>query len=234
MKHLEEQKQKLEQELEKLNQQLAEAAKIKEDITSMRKDINTIKELFPSVKLEVQENSDMRVKEFAISNNYYSYAHEINVDEITNNKNKYKERIDIAYSLIKQLPYEYALPQICVFAGIFTHNISENIKTPYGTIQEEILMNGRFNDENNLDLRFRIGYLLDTNLSDEYDIELNGFNFKVETSFQSDGYDTLEANNDYICTLENIKPNELLTIIEKLKETTRSHSMLLNFDRIGR
>ena len=95
-------------------------------------------------------------------------------------------------------------------------------------------MNGRFNDENNIDLRFRIGYLLDTNLSDEYDIELNGFNFKVETSFQSDGYDTLEANNDYICTLENIKPNELLTIIEKLKETTRSHSMLLNFDRIGR
>ena len=75
-------------------------------------------------------------------------------------------------------------------------------------------------------------YQLTNNLSDKYAVELNGFNFKVETLFTSDGYDWLEANTDYICTLENVKADELLDTIKKTEKTTRNHSVLINFYKI--
>ena len=63
---------------------------------------------------------------------------------------------------------------------------------------------------------------------------MNGFKFKIETSIKTDGYDYLDANNDYSCSLQNIKPEELISLIKKLKETTRTHTFLLNFDKINR
>ena len=62
---------------------------------------------------------------------------------------------------------------------------------------------------------------------------MNGFKFKIETSIKTDGYDYLDANNDYSCSLQNIKPEELISLIKKLKETTRTHTFLLNFDKIN-
>lgn len=50
--------------------------------------------------------------------------------------------------------------------------------------------------------------------------------------YSEHGYDSLEANNDYICTLENVKVDALSQTIEKLKEVTRNHSLLINFDKI--
>lgn len=247
MNSLQEQKLKLEKELERINKQLDQGSEIERNLKLISTKINKIKEILPHLNLELHESSFMGtthfcIKEYAIDNQYRNHIHEIDFNNIEkslstfnnvlNNQNKYKERIDIANKLIDELSCEHWSPYIYTIAGIITHDIVEKIKTSHGLVHEEIFIKGKFNDQNNLNLQFRIGYSLDNDLSNECDVELNGFNFKIETLFRADGYDSLEASNHYICTLENIKVDELLQTIEKLKEVTRNHSLLINFDKI--
>lgn len=247
MNSLQEQKLKLEKELERINKQLDQGSEIERNMKLISTKIDQVKELFPSINLEIYENSDMNtpyanIKEYAIDNQYHSHTHEIDFNDIEkslsifndvlNNQNKYKERINIANKLIDELSCKHWTPYIYTIAGIITHDIVEEIKTSHGLVHEEIIINGKFNDQNNLDLQFCIGYSLDNDLSNECNVELNGFNFKIETLFRADGYDSLEANNDYICTLENVKVDELSQTIKKLKDVTRNHSLLINFDKI--
>lgn len=247
MNSLQEQKLKLEKELERINRQLDQGNKIERNMQLISTKINKIKEILPYLNLELHESSFMEtthfcIKEYAIDNQYHSHIHEIDFNDIEkslsifndvlNNQNKYKERINIANKLIDELSCEHWTPYIYTIAGIITHDIVEEIKTSYGLVHEEIFIKGKFNDQNNLDLQFRIGYSSDNDISNECNVELNGFNFKIETLFRAEGYDSLEASNDYICTLKNVRADELLQTIEKLKEVTRNHSLLINFDKI--
>lgn len=247
MNSLQEQKLKLEKELERINRQLDQGSETERNLQLISTKINQVKELFPFLNLELHESSFMEtthfcIKEYAIDNQYHSHIHEINFNDIEkslstfnnvlNNKNKYKERINIANKLIDELSCKHWTPYIYIIAGTLTHDIRESIKTTHGLVHEEILIKGKFNDQNNLDLQFRIGYSSDNDISNECDVELNGFNFKIETLFRAEEYDSLDLSNDYICILENIKADELLQTIEKLKETTRNHSLLINFDKI--
>lgn len=247
MNSLQEQKLKLEKELERINRQLDQGNKIERNMQLISTKINKIKEILPYLNLELHESSFMEtthfcIKEYAIGNQYHSHIHEIDFNDIEkslsifndvlNNQNKYKERINIANKLIDELSCEHWTPYIYTIAGIITHDIVEEIKTSYGLVHEEIFIKGKFNDQNNLDLQFRIGYSSDNDISNECNVELNGFNFKIETLFRAEGYDSLEASNDYICTLKNVRADELLQTIEKLKEVTRNHNLLINFDKI--
>lgn len=245
MNSLLEQKLQIEKQLKRINKQLEQGTNM-EKIKLIYKKINSIKEVFPSIVLEIQDESTidticMSIREFAINNQYHNYIHEVEsndiendlliFDNVLNNHNKYKERFNIAHKIIEQLSCKYHSPYIHIIAGTINHDMRETVETPHGSVEEQIIIDGKFNEQNNLDLRFRICYQLDNNISDEYNIELNGFNFKVETLFASDGYDWLEASNNYNCTLENVKVDELLDTIKKLKETTRNHSILINFDK---
>lgn len=247
MNSLQEQKLKLEKELERINRQLDQGNKIERNMKLISTKIDQVKEILPYLNLELHESSFMEtthfcIKEYAIDNQYHSHIHEIDFNDIEkslsifndvlNNQNKYKERINIANKLIDELSCEHWTPYIYTIAGIITHDIVEEIKTSYGLVHEEIFIKGKFNDQNNLDLQFRIGYSSDNDISNEGNVELNGFNFKIETLFRAEGYDSLEASNDYICTLKNVRADELLQTIEKLKEVTRNHSLLINFDKI--
>lgn len=247
MNSLQEKKLKLEKELEKINRQLDQGNEIERNIQLISAKINQVKELFPSLNLELHESSFMGtthfyIGEYPINSQYYRHLHEIDFNniekslaifnDVLDNQDKYKERFDTANKLIEKLSSEHWVPHIYIVAGILNYTIREKIKTSHGSVHEEIFIKGKFNEQDNLDLQFSIGYQSDSNLSNECDVELNGFNFKIETLFRADGYDSLEASNYYICTLENIKVNELLDTIEKLKEVTRNHSLLINFDKI--
>ena len=220
---------------------------IKNAINSTIKKINEVKKLYPFLKLEtVDDCNDKKlfIREYPINSEYYAIEHNIDInnlekglsiiDDVINNPNKYQERINIANKLIEQLSDEHDSPRIYLIGGTISHDTREYIKITKGEVLEEIFINGEFNKENNLNLDIHIDYRTTDDLSGEYNIEMNGFKFKIETSIKTDGYDYLDANNDYSCSLENIKPEELTSLIKKLKETTRSHNFLLNFNKINR
>lgn len=247
MEDLNKKKLELEKELERINKQLKQDSNIERNIQLISNKINQVKEVLPTLNLELHKSSFTEtphyyINEYPINEQYYSCTHGIDfnniekslsiLNDVLNNQNKYKERINTAKKLIDELSLKHWSPKIYIIGNTLTYNIIENIETSYGLVQEKIFIKGNFNEQNNLDLQFLICYLIDDKLSNKCDVELNGFNFKIETLFQSDGYDSLEASNDYICTLENVKADELLQTIEKLKEATRNHSLLINFDKI--
>lgn len=247
MNSLQEKKLELEKELEKINKQLEQDNKIEKNIQLISDKINKIKEVLPSINLEFCESSlgettHFYIGEYPINSQYYRHLHEIDFNniekslsifnDVLDNQDKYKERFNIANKLIEKLLSEHWVPHIYIVAGILNYTIREKIKTSHRSVHEEIFIKGKFNEQDNLNLQFSIGYQSDSNLSNECDVELNGFNFKIETLFRADGYNSLEASNNYICTLENIKVNELSDTIEKLKKVTSNHSLLINLDKI--
>lgn len=251
MNNLEKQKLELEQQLAIIQKQIKDEKfhklNFKNAIDSTIKKINEVKKLYPFLNLEtVYDFNDKKlfIKEYPMNSEYYVIEHNIDInnlekslsilDDAINNTNKYQERINITNKLIEQLSDEHDSPRIYPIGGTISHDTREYIKTTNGEVLEELFINAEFNKENNFNLDIHIGYLTADKLSGEYNIELNGFKFKIETSIQSDGYDYLDANDDYSCSLENIKPEELTSLIKKLKETTRSHNFLLNFDKINR
>ena len=251
MNNLEKQKLELEQQLAIIQKQINDEKfyelNFKNAINSTIKKINEVKKLYPFLKLEtVDDCNDKKlfIREYPINSEYYAIEHNIDInnlekglsiiDDVINNPNKYQERINIANKLIEQLSDEHDSPRIYLIGGTISHDTREYIKITKGEVLEEIFINGEFNKENNLNLDIHIDYRTTDDLSGEYNIEMNGFKFKIETSIKTDGYDYLDANNDYSCSLENIKPEELTSLIKKLKETTRSHNFLLNFNKINR
>lgn len=251
MKNLEKQKLELEQQLAIIQKQINDKnfheLNFKNANDSAIKKINKVKKLYPLLKLETVDDFNGKklfIKEYPMNSEYYVIDHNIDInnlekslsilDDAINNTNKYQERINIANKLIEQLSDEHDSPRIYPIGGTISHDTKEYIKTTNGEVIENFFINGEFNKENNLNLKIHINYRTTDDLSSEYNIELNGFKFKIETSIQSDGYDYLDAHDDYSCSLENIKPEELASLIEKLKETTRSHNFLLNFDKINR
>lgn len=251
MNNLEKQKLELEQQLAIIQKQINDEKfyelNFKNAIDSTIKKINEVKKLYPFLKLEtVDDCNDKKlfIREYPINSEYYAIEHNIDInnlekslsilDDAINNTNKYQERINIANNLIEQLSDEHDSPRIYLIGGSISHDTREYIKITKGEVLEEIFINGEFNQENNLNLDIHIDYNTTDDLSGEYNIEMNGFKFKIETSIKTDGYDYLDANNDYSCSLQNIKPEELISLIKKLKETTRTHTFLLNFDKINR
>lgn len=251
MNNLEKQKLELEQQLAIIQKQINDEKfyelNFKNAINSTIKKINEVKKLYPFLKLEtVDDCNDKKlfIREYPINSEYYAIEHNIDInniekslsilDDAINNTNKYQERINIANNLIEELSDEYDSPRIYLIGGTISHDTRECIKITKGEVLEEIFINGEFNKENNLNLDIHIDYRTTDDLSGEYNIEMNGFKFKIETSIKTDEYDYLDANNDYSCSLQNIKPEELISLIKKLKETTRTHTFLLNFDKINR
>lgn len=251
MNNLEKQKLELEQQLaiiqKQINDEKFHESNFKNAIDSTIKKINEVKKLYPFLNLEtVDDFNDKKlfIKEYPMNSEYYAIEHNIDInnlekslsilDDAINNTNKYQERINIANKLIEQLSDEHDSPRIYPIGGTISHDTREYIKTTNGEVLEEIFINGEFNKENNLNLDIHIDYHTTDDLSGEYNIEMNGFKFRIETSIKSEGYDYLDVNNDYTCSLKNIKPEELTSLIKKLKETTRSHNFLLNFDKINR
>lgn len=251
MNNLEKQKLELEQQLAIIQKQIKDEKfhelNFKNAIDSTIKKINEVKKLYTFLNLKTVDDFNGKklfIREYPMNSEYYAVEYNIDInnlekslsilDDAINNTNKYQERINIANKLIEQLSDEHNSPRIYPIGGTISHDTKEYIKTTNGEVIEEIFINGEFNKENNLNLEIHIDYRTTDDLSSEYNIELNGFKFKIKTSIQSEGYDYLDANDDYSCSLENIKPEELASLIEKLKETTRSHNFLLNFNKINR
>ena len=139
MNSLLEQKLQLEKQLKRINKQLEQGTNM-EKIKLIYKKINSIKEVFPSIVLEIQDDSTidmMNIREFAVSNQYYKYTHKVKFndiqndllifDDVLNNHDKYKERLYMAYKIIEQLSYEDESPYVYIIAGIMNHDIRENI-----------------------------------------------------------------------------------------------------------
>ena len=251
MNNLEKQKLELEQQLaiiqKQINDEKFHELNFKNAINSTIKKINKVKKLYPFLNLETVDDFNGKklfIREYPMNSEYYSIEHNIDInnlekslsilDDVINNTNKYQERINIANKLIEQLSDEHDSPRIYPIGGTISHDTREYIKTTNGEVIENFFINGEFNKENNLNLDIHIDYHTADDLSGEYNVEMNGFKFKIETSIKSEGYDYLDVNNDYSSSLGNIKPKELVSLIEKLKETTRSHNFLLNFNKINR
>ena len=234
---LEQRKLQLEQELEEVNRQLVNQSKLEGTLEIIRAKLKDIQKIFPELNLEIYHNlydNTLSIKEYTLTNTLRYYKHKIDFDnigksllvfdDILNNPDKYITRHKIITKLINELKIEDAY----LVSGSIIYVNDEAIPITKGySIYRQIEVRGTFTSENKLNIKARITYEQFDDFSDEYDIELDGFKFNVQT--QINEVESLDFINEYRCKLEGIKSEDLPSIIEKLKKTTRNHSIIVNF-----
>ena len=239
---LEQRKLQLEQELEEVNRQLVNQSKLEGTLEIIRAKLKDIQKIFPELNLEIYHNlydNTLSIKEYTLTNTLRYYKHKIDFDnigksllvfdDILNNPDKYITRHKIITKLINELKIEDAY---LVSGSIIYVNDEAIPVTQDYSVYRQIEVRGTFTHENNLNIKARITYEQIDDFSDEYDIELDGFTFNVQT--QINELESLDFINEYRCKLESISPEELLSIIEKLKETTHNHSIIVNLKEVVR
>lgn len=174
----------------------------------------------------------MVIKEYSLIDTNHYYTHQIDYDnleeslsifdDILNNPDKYRKRHELIIKTFKRL----RMNEVYLISGTFVHSSKKVLQ--YGSVLEELFIRGTFDDENNLTLKTKITYEQIESLSDEYDIQLNGFDFTVNICL--DDVDSLDFTNQYACTIENVNIDKILRIIDTLKETTRKDSIIVNFN----
>lgn len=207
MNSLQERKLELERELAEINNHLENETKLNKTIEQINIKLRDVRKISPEAPLHDYDNVEESLSIF---------------DDILNNPDKYRKRYEIITKIFKKIKMNEAY----LISGTFVHSYKEVLKG--GSVLEELFIRGTFDNENNLTLKTKITYEQMETLSDEYDIQLNGFDFTVNTWL--DDIDSLDFTNQYACTIENVNTDKILHIIDTLKETTRKDSIIVNFN----
>lgn len=235
MNSLQDRKIELEHELAEINKHLENESKLNKTLEQIGEKLRDVRRIFPEASLQIHHNpynNRLVVKEYSLIDTNHYYTHQIDFDnveeslaifdDILNNPDKYRKRQEIIVKTFKRL----GMNEAYLISGTFVHSSKKVLQ--YGSVLEELFIRGTFDDENNLTLKTKITYEQMETLSDEYDIELNGFNFTV--NIWLDDIDSLDFTNQYVCTIENIEVDKILRIVDTLKETTRKDSIIVNFN----
>ena len=235
MNALQERKLELEQELAERNKHLENETELDKIIEQIGEKLKDVRKLFPETPLQIHHNpynNRVVIKEYSLIDTNHYYTHQIDYDnleeslsifdDILNNPDKYRKRHELIIKTFKRL----RMNEVYLISGTFVHSSKKVLQ--YGSVLEELFIRGTFDDENNLTLKTKITYEQIESLSDEYDIQLNGFDFTVNICL--DDVDSLDFTNQYACTIENVNIDKILRIIDTLKETTRKDSIIVNFN----
>ena len=229
------QERKLERELAEINKHLENETELDKIIEQIGEKLRDIRRIFPEAPLQIHHNpynNRLVVKEYSLIDTNHYYTHQIDFnnveeslaifDDILNNPDKYRKRHELIVKTFKRLRINEAY----LISGTFVHSSKKVLQ--YDSVLEELFIRGTFDNENKLTLKSKITYEQMETLSKEYNIELNGFDFTV--NIWLDDIDSLDFTNQYACTIENVNTDKILRIIDKLKETTRKDSILVNFN----
>lgn len=235
MNSLQERKLELEQELEEINKHLENETKLNKTVEQISEKLRDVRRIFPEASLQIHHNpynNRLVVKEYSLINTNHYYTHQIDFDnveeslaifdDILNNPDKYRKRHELIVKTFKRIRMNEAY----LISGTFVHSSKKVLQ--YDSVLEELFIRGTFDDKNKLTLKTKITYEQMETLSDEYDIELNGFNFTV--NIWLDDIDSLDFTNQYACTIKDVNIDRILYIVDKLKETTRKDSIIVNFN----
>ena len=226
---------KRELELKEINKHLENESKLNKTVEQISEKLRYVRKLFPEAPLQIHHNpynNRLVIKEYSLIDTNHYYTHQIDFDNvkeslaifdnILNNPDKYRKRHELIVKTFKRL----GMNEAYLISGTFVHSSEKVLQ--YGSVLEELFIRGMFDDENKLTLKTKITYEQIETLSDEYDIELNGFDFTVNILL--DDTDSLDFTNRYACTIENVEIDKILRIIDTLKETTRKDSIVVNFN----
>lgn len=235
MNSLQERKLELERELKEINKHLENETELNKIIEQIGEKLRNVRKLFPEAPLQIHHNpynNRVVIKEYSLIDTNHYYTHQIDYDnleeslsifdDILNNPDKYRKRHELIIKTFKKL----GMNEAYLISGTFVHSSEKVLQ--YDSVLEELFIRGTFDDENNLTLKTKITYEQIETLSDEYDIELNGFAFTVNTWL--DNIESLDFTNQYTCTIKDVEVDKILRIIDTLKETTRKDSVIVNFN----
>lgn len=235
MSLLSERKRELEQELDEINKHLENETKLNKTIEQISEKLRDVRRIFPEAPLQIHHNpynNRLLVKEYSLIDTNHYYTHQIDFDNVEeslaifddmlNNPNKYRKRHQLIIKTFKKLGMDEAY----LISGTFVHSSKKILQ--YDSVLEELFIRGMFDEENKLTLKTKITYEQMESINDEYDIELNDFDFTV--NIWLDDIDSLDFTNQYACTIKDVEVDKILRIIDTLKETTRKDSIIVNFN----
>lgn len=237
MDYLKRRKLELEKELEEVNTQLANQSKLDEILEVVAVKLRKVQEMLPALSFEIHHNpynNTLSIREYALNNSLKYYKHDIdhnNVEEslaifndMLNNPDKYIERYKIITRLVSKIEIEEAY----IVSGSIIYYDKETIPTDSnGHAYQRTEARCVFTEDNYLNVKFHAMYELIDDVSEDYEIVLDGFKFNVNV--QLEDLDSLDFTNDYECKLEHVNPKDLPSIIKKLKNATCHHSAVVNF-----
>lgn len=240
MDYLKRRKLELEKELEEVNTQLANQSKLDEILEVVAVKLRKVQEIHPALSFEIHHNpynNTLSIREYALNNGLKYYKHDIdhnNVEEslaifndILNNPDKYIERYKIITRLVSKIKIEEAY----VASGSVVYFNTETIPTDSnGYAYQRTEARCVFTEDNYLNVKFHAMYEQIDDISEDYEITLNDFKFKVHV--QLEDLDSLDFTNDYECKLERVNPKDLPSIIKKLKNATCNHNVIVNFKNV--
>ena len=237
MDYLKRRKHELEKELEEIKEQLSNQSKLDEILEVVAVKLRKVQEVLPALSFEIHHNpynNTLSIREYALNNGLKYYKHDINCnnveeslaifDDMLNNPDKYIERYKIITRLVSKIKIEEAY----VAAGSVVYFNTETIPTDSnGHAYQRTEARCVFTEDNYLNVKFHAMYEQINDVSEDYEITLDGFKFNVHV--QLEDLDSLDFTNDYECKLEKVNPKDLPSIIKKLKEVTCNHSAVINF-----
>ena len=240
MDYLKRRKLELEKELEEVNTQLANQSKLDEILEVVAVKLRKVQEIHPALSFEIHHNpynNTLSIREYALNNGLKYYKHDIdhnNVEEslaifndMLNNPDKYIERYKIITRLVSKIKIEEAY----VASGSVVYFNTETIPTDSnGYAYQRTEARCVFTEDNYLNVKFHAMYEQIDDISEDYEITLNDFKFKVHV--QLEDLDSLDFTNDYECKLERVNPKDLPSIIKKLKNATCNHNVIVNFKNV--
>lgn len=240
MDYLKRRKLELEKELEEVNEQLSNQSKLDETLEVIAVKLRKVREIFPALNFEIHHNpynNTLCIREYALNNSLKYYKHDIDhnnveeslaiFDDMLNNPNKYTERYKIITRLVSKIKIEEAY----VTSGSVVYFDTKTILTDSnGHAYQRTEARCVFTEDNYLNVKFHAMYEQLDDISENYEITLDGFKFKVHV--QLEDLDSLDFTNDYECKLERVNPKDLPSIIKKLKNATCIHSAVVNFKDI--
>ena len=235
--YLKQRKRELEQELAEINEHLAKESKLDEVVEIIGAKLKKVREIFPALGLEIHHNpynNTLCIKEYALNNSLKYYTHDIDFnnlekslaifDDMLNSPDKYIERYKIVTRLINKIEIKEAY----IISGSVIYFDREAISTDSnGCTYQNTEARCVFTEDNYLNVKFHAMYEQTDDISENYEVTLDGFKFKVH--IQLEDLDSLDFTNNYECKLEKVNPKDLPSIIKKLKNATCNHSVVVNF-----
>lgn len=235
--YLKQRKRELEKELAEVNTQLANQSKLDETLEIVAAKLKKVQEMLPALGLEIHHNpynNTLCIKEYALNNSLKYYTHNIDFnnlekslsifDDMLNNPDKYIERYKIVTRLINKIEIKEAY----VISGSVIYFNTETISTDAnGHAYQRTEARCVFTEDNYLNVKFHVMYEQTDDISESYEVTLDGFKFKVHVHLEDLG--SLDFTDDYKCKLEKVNPKDLPSIIKKLKNATCNHSVVVNF-----
>lgn len=232
MESLQEKKLRLEKELKKVKTQLANEDKVGYVRDLVESKLREVQEVFPTLDMEVGYNeytNEFYIDEPTLNSVDLSYRHTVdlgNVDDSLNflndllvNPEKYHER----YRFAVELGTKVRLKEFYLLSGIFSYEVIEKIEST--GVEQRVKVRGVFDKENKINIDVVILHALEDNFTGERTVTLKGIDFTMETCIEA--FDGLDVYDAYSCFVEGVEFSNLLKLIEKLRVTTRNHSVVV-------